>query len=76
MTAYFNLNNNETPKEILFNKFNMILDNQGRLMLNGQKIPLPNKPQRSPGSGCVLLKKLFLKSPHISQENTCVGVSF
>ena len=76
MTAYFNLNNNEILKELLVNKFNMILDNQGRLMLNDQKIPLPNKPQRSPGSGGVLLKRVFLKSPQISQENTYVGVSF
>ena len=76
MTAYFNLNNNEIPRELLVIKFNMILDNQGRLMLNEQNIPLPNKPQRSLGSGGVLLKKEFLKSPQISQENTCVGVSF
>ena len=76
MTTYFNLNNNEISKELLVNKFNMILDNRGRLMLNDQKIPLPNKPQRSPGSGGVLLKKVFLKSPQISQEKTCVGVSF
>ena len=76
MTAYFNLNNNEIPKELLVIKFNNVLDNQGRLMLNDQKIPLPNKPQRSPGSGGVLLKKVFLKSPQISHENTCVGVSF
>ena len=27
----------------------MILDNQGRLMLNDQKIPLPNETQRSLG---------------------------
>ena len=27
----------------------MILDNQGRLTLNAQKMPLPNEPQRSPG---------------------------
>ena len=33
----------------LVNKFNMILDNQGRVMLNDQKIPLLNEPQRSPG---------------------------
>ena len=31
MTAYFNLNNNEISKELLVNKFNMILNNQGRL---------------------------------------------
>ena len=29
MAAYFNLNNNELSKELLVNKFNMILDNQG-----------------------------------------------
>ena len=49
MAAYFNLNNNEISKEHLINKFNMILDNQGRLMLNDQKIPLSNEPQRSLG---------------------------
>ena len=37
MAAYFNLNNHEISKEILVNKFNMILDNQGRLVLNDQK---------------------------------------
>ena len=31
MAAYFNLNNNEISKEFLVNKFNRILDNQGRL---------------------------------------------
>ena len=50
MAAYFNLNNNEISKELLVNKFTMIFDNQVGLMLNDQKIPLPNKPQRSPGS--------------------------
>ena len=50
MAAYFNLNNNEIPKELLVNKFNMILDNQGRLVLNDQKTPSPhNEPQRSRG---------------------------
>ena len=50
MVAYFNLNNNEISKELLVNKFNMILDNQARLGLNDQKIPSPhNEPQRSPG---------------------------
>ena len=50
MAGYFNLNNNEISKELLVNKFNMILDNQGRLMLNDRKILLLNKPQGSPGS--------------------------
>ena len=36
-------------KELLGNKFDMILDNQGRLMLNDQKIPLADKPKRPPG---------------------------
>ena len=49
MAAYFNLNNNEIIKELLVNKFNMIFDNQGRLMLNDQKLPLVNEPQRSAG---------------------------
>ena len=49
MAAYFNLNNNEISKELLVKKFNMILDNQGRLVLNNQKISAPhNEPQRSP----------------------------
>ena len=48
-TEYFNLNNNEISKEHLVNKFNMILDNQGRFILNDQKIPLSNEPQRSLG---------------------------
>ena len=48
MAAYFNLNNNEILKEYLV-KCNMIFDNQGRLTLNDQKIPLPNEPHRSPG---------------------------
>ena len=37
------------PRTVLVNKFDMILDNQGRLLLNDQKIPLPDEPQRSPG---------------------------
>ena len=49
MTAYFNFNSNEISKELLVNKFNLILDNQGRLRLNDQKFPLLNEPQRSPG---------------------------
>ena len=36
-------------KELLVRKFDMILDNQGRLMLNEQKIPLPDELQKSPG---------------------------
>ena len=38
MAAYFNLNDNEISKELLVNKFNMILENQGRLALNDQCI--------------------------------------
>ena len=34
MTAYVNLNIYEISKELFVNKFNMILDNQGRLVLN------------------------------------------
>ena len=49
MAAYFNLNNNEISKEHLLNKFKLILDNQGRLMLNDQKMPLSNEPQKSLG---------------------------
>ena len=44
MTAFFNLDKNE------LNKFSMILDNQGRLVLNVQLITPPhNEPQRCPG---------------------------
>ena len=47
--AYFNLNNNGILKELLINKFNMILDSQGRLVLNEQSITSPdNEPQKSP----------------------------
>ena len=31
MAGYFNLNNNEISKELLVNKFNRILDNQGNM---------------------------------------------
>ena len=31
MPGYFNLSNNETSKELLLDKFNTILGNQGRL---------------------------------------------
>ena len=31
MTGYLNLNNNQISKELLVNKFNTILDSQGRL---------------------------------------------
>ena len=37
MAAYVNLNNNEISKNLLVNKFNMILDIEGRAMLNDQK---------------------------------------
>ena len=40
MVTYFNMNY----------KFNMILDNQGRLVLSDQSITSPsNQPERSPG---------------------------
>ena len=41
MVTLFNQNNNETSKELLVNKFN-ILDDQGRLVLNDQSITLPH----------------------------------
>ena len=47
--SYFNLNNNGILKELLINKFNMILDSQGRLVLNEQSITsADNEPQKSP----------------------------
>ena len=72
MAAYCNLNNNEISKEHLVNKFNMILDNQGRLTLNDQKIPLSNEPQRSLRLVQKHSPEVFLKSSKISQKNTCV----
>ena len=49
MAAYFNLNNNEISKELLVNKFNMMLGNQGRLVLNVQIITSSHsEPTRSP----------------------------
>ena len=70
-------------KELLDNKFNMILDNQGRLVLNHQKTPWPyNEPQRSPGFVQKQPPEVFCKKGiqnfakfQNSQENTCVGVS-
>ena len=54
MAAYISLNKKE------LNKFNMILDNQGRLVLNDQSITPPhNEPQRSPG---------FVSPPNSSGE--------
>ena len=50
IAAHFSLNINDISKELLVNKFKMILDNQGRHVLNGQSITSPhNGPQRSPG---------------------------
>ena len=77
MAAYFNLNNNEISKELLVNQSNIILDNQGRYVLNDQKIPAPhNEPQGSP----VFVQKqspgVFLKMSQILLKNTCAGVSF
>ena len=47
MAAYLNLSNNKIPKDDMI--FDMILDNQSRLVLNDQSITSPyNKPQRSP----------------------------
>ena len=78
MAVYFNLNNNEISKEILVNKFNLILDNQSRLMLNDKKIHLPDKTHKShwfvqkrPPE--VFCKRIFSE---ILQKNSCVIVSF
>ena len=47
MAAY--LKSDEISKEHLVNKLNMLLDNQGRLVLNDQSITSTHKkPQRSP----------------------------
>ena len=70
-------------KSFLDNKFHMILDRQGRLVLNDRKTPSPhNEVQRyllglfrSSHRRCSV-KKVFLKFLQISRENTYVGVSF
>ena len=50
MAAYFNLNSNEISKGLFVNKFNIVLGNSDRLVLNDQSITSPhNEPQRSPG---------------------------
>ena len=62
MAAYFNLNNNEILKELLDKKFIMIMDNQGRLVLNDQSITSPhNEPQRSPEFVQKLPPQVFCK---------------
>ena len=47
MAEHLNLNNNKISRELLVNKFNLILDNQCRLMLNDKKINLPDEPHES-----------------------------
>ena len=75
MAAYFNLNNNETSKELLVNKFNMILDNQGRLMLNDRSITSPhNKPQRSPEFVQKQPLEMFCRKRRLQQR--CFPVKF
>ena len=50
MVVYFNLSNSEISKSLLVNKFNMILDNYDRLVLNDKSITSPqNEPNGSPG---------------------------
>ena len=50
MAVYFNLKNNEISKELLFNTFNMIWDNQGRVVLYDHSIISPgNETRKSPG---------------------------
>ena len=63
MAAYFNLNNNEISKELLVNKFNIILDNQGRLMLNDRKIPTTEISGlfKSSQQRCCLIKGILKK---------------
>ena len=49
MAVYFNLNDNEISKELLVNTFNMIFDNEGRLVLNDHSITSPGiESQKSP----------------------------
>ena len=69
MAAYFNLNNNEISKNLLVNKFNMILDNQGRAMLNEPWRSISWFVQKQP-------PEVFLKSSQISQENNLLESLF
>ena len=77
MAAYFRLNNNKISKKLLVNKFNMILDNQGRAMLNDQKIILLNEPQRSPGLfrsshwSCSVKKGVLKKFADFTRKHLC-----
>ena len=73
MAAYFNLNNNEISKEDLVNKFNVILDNQGRLILNDQKIPLSNEPRRSLGFVQKQSPELFCKKSVLKKFENFTG---
>ena len=76
MAAYFNLNNNEISKELLVKKFNMILDNQGRLVLNNQKISAPhNEPQRSPWFVQKQPPEVFCKKKVLLKRDSNTGVS-
>ena len=75
--AYFNLNNNGILKELLVNKFNMILDNQARLVLNEQSITSPdNEPQRSPKFVQKQPSEVFLKISQTSKEKPVLQSRF
>ena len=77
MTSYFNSNNSEISKELLVNKFNMILNNQGRLVLNHQKVFSPyNKIQRSPGFLQKQPPGVFCKKGVLKNLANFLGVSF
>ena len=74
--AYFNLNNNGILKELLVNKFNMILDNQARLVLNEHITSSDNEPQRSPKFVQKQPSEVFLKISQISKEKPVLQSRF
>ena len=69
MAAYFNLNNNEISKEHLVNKFNMILNNQGRLMLMNHRDLLGLF--RSSHRRCSVKKGVLKKFANFTGKHLC-----
>ena len=78
MAEHLNLNNNKISKELLVNKFNLILDNQCRLMLNDKKINLPDEPHKSHWFVQKRPPEVFCKRrfSEILQKNFCAAVFF
>ena len=77
MAAYFNLNDNEISKELLVNKFNMILENQGRLALNDQCIRHTMNHEdllrffRSTQQRCSVEKGTLKNSANFTEKHLC-----